>query len=163
MPVTPTLHTRRLMLQPLQLGDAPAIQERFAHWEVVRYLNAVVPWPYPADGALSFLRDVALPAIALGKEWHWTIRLLSQPAELIGSISLMDAVDNNRGFWLAPQWQGLGLMSEACRAVDTYWFQTLGRERMRVPKAAPNVGSRRISERGGMRLVSSTESDFVSG
>ena len=159
----PTLQTPRLVLQPLQLSDAPAIQQRFAHWQVVRYLNAVVPWPYPDDGAQRYVRDVALPAMARGEEWHWTIRLLAQPDELIGSISLMDTIDNNRGFWLAPQWQGQGLMSEACRAVDTYWFQTLGRERMRVPKAAPNVGSRRISERGGMRLVRSTESDFVSG
>lgn len=163
MPITPTLHTQRLVLQPLQLGDAPAIQERFAHWEVVRYLNAAVPWPYPADGALSYLRDVALPAIALGKEWHWTIRLLSQPANLIGSISLMDAVDNNRGFWLAPEYQGKGLMGEACEAVDAFWFQTLNRESMRVPKAAPNTGSRRISERAGMHRVSSEEKDFVSG
>ncbi|WP_409497738.1 GNAT family N-acetyltransferase [Pseudomonas fragi] len=159
----PTLQTPRLMLQPLQLSDAPAIQQRFAHWQVVRYLNAAVPWPYPDDGALSYVRDVALPAMTRGEEWHWTLRLLSQPGQLIGSISLMDAVDNNRGFWLAPQWQGQGLMSEACEVIDAYWFQTLGRAVMRVPKAAPNTGSRRISERGGMRLVSSEESDFVSG
>ena len=68
------------------------------------------------------------------EEWHWTIRLSAQPDELIGSISLMDAVDNNRGFWLAPQWQGQGLMSEACEVVDAYWFQTLRRACMRVPK-----------------------------
>lgn len=159
----PTLQTRRLLLQPLQLSDAPAIQQRFAHWEVVRYLNALVPWPYPADGALGYLRDVALPAVARGEEWHWTIRLLSQPDELIGSIRLMDTVDNNRGFWLAPQWQGQGLMSEACGTVDAFWFETLGRERMRVPKASPNVASRRISERAGMQWVSSEEKDFVSG
>jgi len=41
----PTLQTRRLLLQPLQLSDAPAIQQHFAHWEVVRYLNALVPCP----------------------------------------------------------------------------------------------------------------------
>lgn len=109
--------------QPLQLSDAPAIQQRFAHWQVVRYLNAVVPWPYPDDGAQRYVRDVALPAMARGEEWHWTIRLLAQPDELIGSISLMDAVNNNRGFWLAPQWQGQGLMSEACEVVDAYWFR----------------------------------------
>ena len=163
MQALPTLHTPRLVLQPLSLADADAIQQRFPHWEVVRYLNDVVPWPYPEDGALSYLRDVALPAMARGEEWHWTLRLLARPDEVIGSISLMDAVDNNRGFWLAPQWQGQGLMSEACEVVDAYWFQSLRRACMRVPKAAPNTGSRRISERGGMRLISSEEKDFVSG
>ena len=163
MQAPPTLLTRQLLLQPLTLGDAEAIQERFAHWEVVRYLNAAVPWPYPDDGALSYVRDVALPAMARGTEWHWTIRLRSRPDDVIGSVSLMDQVDNHRGFWLSPPWQGQGLMSEVCEVVDSFWFETLGRPLMRVPKAAPNVGSRRISERGGMSLVSSEESDFVSG
>jgi hypothetical protein len=49
----------------LQLSDAEAIQQLF-HWEVVRYLNALVPWPYPQDGALRYLRDICLPAIAAG-------------------------------------------------------------------------------------------------
>ena len=50
---TPALCTERLLLRPLELADADAIQQLFPQWEVVRYLNALVPWPYPADGALS--------------------------------------------------------------------------------------------------------------
>jgi RimJ/RimL family protein N-acetyltransferase len=163
MEETPTLYTERLILRPLQLVDAEAIQQQFAHWQVVRYLNAAVPWPYPEDGALSYLRDIALPAIARGEEWHWTIRLQSAPEQLLGNISLMDQADNQRGFWLAPAAQGQGLMTEACAAVTRYWFETLGRPLMRVPKAAPNIGSRRISERTGMRLIGTDEDDFVGG
>lgn len=160
---TPALATERLLLRPLERADAQAIQQLFPQWEVVRYLNAQVPWPYPADGALRFLQDIALPAMARGEEWHWTIRLHSAPEQLIGSISLMLEADNNRGFWLAPQWQGHGYMSEACQVVDEYWFEVLEQPLMRVPKAAPNQGSRRISERGGMRLIRSESGAFVSG
>ncbi|WJK07097.1 GNAT family N-acetyltransferase [Pseudomonas fluorescens] len=160
---TPTLYTERLILRPLELADAEAIQQQFAHWEVVRYLNALVPWPYPDDGALTYLRDIALPAIAAGKEWHWTIRLKSAPEQLIGNISLMDEPDNHRGFWLAPAWQGQGLMTEASEAVTRYWFETLDQPLMRVPKAAPNLGSRKLSERSGMRLIRADEDDFVGG
>jgi [ribosomal protein S5]-alanine N-acetyltransferase len=163
MEATPTLYTERLILRPLELADAGTIQQQFPHWEVVRYLNALVPWPYPADGALIYLRDIALPAIAAGKEWHWSIRLKSAPEQLIGNVSLMDEQDNNRGFWLGPKWQGQGLMTEACAAVTEYWFETLGRPVMRVPKAAPNIGSRKLSERTSMRLIRSDEGDFVSG
>ncbi|PTT94866.1 GNAT family N-acetyltransferase, partial [Pseudomonas sp. HMWF005] len=53
---TPTLYTERLILRPLQLEDAEAVQRQFPHWEVVRYLNVAVPWPYPENGALSYLR-----------------------------------------------------------------------------------------------------------
>ncbi|MDR6609399.1 GNAT family N-acetyltransferase [Pseudomonas synxantha] len=160
---TPTLYTERLILRPLELADADAIQQHFPHWEVVRYLNALVPWPYPADGALTYLRDNALPAIARGEEWHWSIRLKSAPEQLIGNISLMSEQDNNRGFWLGPKWQGQGLMTEASAAVTEYWFNTLGRIVLRVPKAVPNIGSRRLSERTGMRLIRTDEGSFVSG
>ncbi|VVP96083.1 GNAT family N-acetyltransferase [Pseudomonas fluorescens] len=159
----PTFYTERLILRPLELADAEAIQQRFPHWEVVRYLNALVPWPYPVDGALTYLRDIALPAVAAGKEWHWSIRLKSAPDQLIGNISLMDEQDNNRGFWLAPQWQGQGLMSEASAAVTQYWFEKLSRSVLRVPKAVPNIGSRKLSQRTGMRLIGTDEGDFVSG
>jgi RimJ/RimL family protein N-acetyltransferase len=159
----PTLYTERLILRPLQLADAEAVQREFPHWDVVRYLNAAVPWPYPEDGALAYLRDIALPAVAAGKEWPWTIRLKSAPELLIGKISLMDQADNHRGFWLAPAWQGQGLMTEACAVVTDYWFNVLQRPVMRVPKAAPNLGSRKLSERAGMRLIRTDEGDFVGG
>ncbi|WP_392888215.1 GNAT family N-acetyltransferase [Pseudomonas migulae] len=163
MDAIPTLYTERLILRPLELADAEGIQQQFPHWEVVQYLNALVPWPYPADGALTYLRDHALPAMAAGKEWHWSIRLKSAPEQLIGNVSLMDEQDNHRGFWLGPPWQGLGLMSEASAAVTAYWFETLDRTVLRVPKAAPNIGSRKLSERTGMRLIRTDEDDFVGG
>lgn len=159
----PTLYTERLILKPLELADAQAIQQQFAQWDVVRYLNALVPWPYPPDGALVYLRDIALPAIARGEEWHWSIRLKSAPEQLIGNISLMDEQDNNRGFWLGPAWQGQGLMAQASAEVTRYWFQDLGRELMRVPKASPNLASRRLSERSGMHLIRVDEGNFVGG
>jgi RimJ/RimL family protein N-acetyltransferase len=52
---TPTLYTERLILRPLQLADADAVQQLFPHCDVVRYLNAAVPWPYPEDGAEHWL------------------------------------------------------------------------------------------------------------
>jgi ribosomal-protein-alanine N-acetyltransferase len=159
----PTLKTPRLILQPLELNDAKQIQEIFPRWEIVRFLASHIPWPYPADGALTYIRDKALSAMDQGAEWHWSLRPESEPRRLIGVISLMDQPDNNRGFWLDPAWQGRGLMTEACGAVTDYWFDVLKRPVLRAPKAAVNVRSRRLSERGGMRLIKTVEYDYVSG
>ncbi|WP_068825382.1 GNAT family N-acetyltransferase [Pseudomonas sp. BMS12] len=159
----PTFSTTPLLLRPLELADAPAIQRVFAQWEIVRYLTSQIPWPYPADGALTFLRDFALPAMARGTEWHWTIRPRGEPECLIGMLSLREEAGNNRGFWLAPQWQGQGLMQEACTVATDYWFETLDKPLLQAPKALPNIVSRRISERSGMRLVATRESDYVAG
>jgi RimJ/RimL family protein N-acetyltransferase len=159
----PALTTRRLILRPLELADAEAIQALFPHWEIVKFLSAQIPWPYPEDGAITFLRDVALPAMRDGTEWHWSIRRKQQPTDLIGVISLMDKPDDNRGFWLSPEWQGQGLMAEASAAVTDFWFDVLSREVLRVPKAVQNSASRRISMRTGMRVVWTGERDYVCG
>jgi RimJ/RimL family protein N-acetyltransferase len=157
------LVTPRLILRPLQLADADQVQLLFPHWEIVRLLSNVVPWPYPSDGAYRFYRDVALPAISRGEQWHWTLRLKTNPERLIGSISLMKGEDGNRGFWMGLPWQGQGLMTEAAERVTDYWFNTLGFVILRAPKAIANQASRRISQKNGMRLVRTEERDFVAG
>jgi [ribosomal protein S5]-alanine N-acetyltransferase len=157
------LETDRLRLDPLALEDASEAQLLFPHWEIVQYLTTEVPWPYPPDGAYIFYRDVALPAMARGWAWHWTVRLRQAPDRMIGSISLKLGEVENRGFWLGLPWQGQGLMTEACEAATDFWFHSLGFPVMRVAKAIANTSSRRISEKSGMRLVASGMRDFVSG
>ncbi len=161
--MTPTLTTSRLLLPPLELDDAPQIQLLFPHWEIVRYLAAQVPWPYPADGAFRHIRDMALPAVERGEAWHWTLRLKSNPDQIIGSIDLRKKENDNRGFWLGLAWQRQGLMTEACEAVTDFWFDTINFPVLRAPKAVPNVASRRMSEKQGMRLVAREDRDYVSG
>src|SRR6516162_251264 len=111
------METPRLWLRPLEPADAEQIQALFPHWEVVRYLEARVPWPYPPDGALTFIRDRASPAMERGEQWHWTLRLKSAPGQIVGVVSLMSGPENNRGFWLGTPWHGQGLMTETCERV----------------------------------------------
>jgi RimJ/RimL family protein N-acetyltransferase len=157
------LQTERLILRPLELSDAAAIQRLFPRWEVVRWLSSVVPWPYPADGALTYVRDQALPATERGEAWHWTIRLKATPQEMVGLIALVRGESENRGFWIVPELRGRGLMTEAAERVTAFWFDELGMTVLRVPKALGNVGSRRISEKQGMRMVGLEERNYVSG
>jgi len=159
----PELQTERLLLLPLSLDDAPAIQAVFPQWEVVRQMNAAIPWPYPADGAETFLREVALPQVERGEGWNWSIRPRDEPARLIGLITLVKSETDNRGFWLDPDYWGRGLMTEAANRVTSFWFEELGMPLLRVPKASANIASRRISVKQGMRVVGETEKDYVEG
>ena len=159
----PTLQTPRLTLRRLELADAEQVQTLFPKWEIVRYLTAQVPWPYPKDGAFQFYRDIALPAMERGDAWHWMLTFKNAPGQVIGSIGLMKNQDANRGFWLGLPWQRRGLMTEACKAVTDYWFNTLKFPVLRVPKAIANTASRRISEREGMRVVAVEERNYVCG
>ena len=161
--MTPHLETSRLWLRPLKLADAEQVQLIFPQWEIVRYLTKQVPWPYPGDGALAYYRDVALPAVERGDEWHWTLRLKTDPEQIIGSIALMKGNSQNRGFWLGLPWQRQGLMTEACEVVTDYWFNVLHFKVLRAPKAVLNVASRRMSEKSGMRIVDRSIKEYVSG
>ena len=78
-------------------------------------------------------------------------------------ISLTEDSENNRGFWIDPAWQGRGFATEASEAVTDFWFDQLGKETLRVPKAVGNVPSRRISERQGMRVIRTLKLPLVSG
>lgn len=157
------LETERLILRPLQLEDAARTQRLFPHWEIVKHLNAKVPWPFPEDGALTYYRDSALPAMERGDEWHWTLRLKQSPENHIGSICLVKGKEVNRGFWLGLTWHGQGLMTEAVIAVNDFWFDVLGFDVLRVPKAVGNTTSRRISEKTGMRVIKTHQAEYVSG
>jgi RimJ/RimL family protein N-acetyltransferase len=161
--MTPVLETPRLVLNPLQLSDADQIQDLFPHWEIVRYLSNVVPWPYPADGARVWCRDSALPATARGEQWHWTIRRKGAASQLIGCIGLMTTANDNRGFWIGLPWQRQGFAWEASNVVTDYWFHDLGFQKLRAPKAIANTGSRRISEKSGMRVVATETRHYVAG
>lgn len=157
------LTTERLFLRPLDLSDADQAQRLFPTWEIVKYLNARVPWPFPADGVLSFYRDVSFPAMERGDEWHWTLRLKNAPDELIGAVSLHRSDQFNRGFWLGQPWQGKGLMTEAVCATNDFWFDVWGFDALRAHKAAENIASRRISEKTGMRILARCESEYLCG
>lgn len=147
----------------MELADHRAIQRKFPNWEVVKLLAAGVPWPCPADGALSYIRDVTLPAVERGEEWAWTIRRKAEPDELIGAVSLFAKDGENRGYWLHPDWQGQGLMLEACKTTSAFWFEQLRRSVPREYKAVENEGSRHLSERQHMRLIWRGERNFVAG
>jgi [ribosomal protein S5]-alanine N-acetyltransferase len=161
--VTPTLETERLILRPIELADAEQLQKIFPQWEIVKHLANKVPWPYPSDGALTYIRDVVLPAVERGESWMWTLRLQINPGQIIGAIDLGIGETDNRGFWLAPEWHGQGLMTEASDAATEFWFNTLKFTVLRSPKAIANEASRRISIRQGMRVVKTEDRDYVCG
>lgn len=165
LPPTPVLETERLVLRPLVPADAPVIQRRFPRWEIVRYLNPRVPWPYPADGASRFI-ELCQGEMARGEKHHWAIRLKDGPDEPVGSINLWPDDGQSRdmrGFWLDPEHQGRGLTTEAADRVTDYAFNDLGWPHLWVSNAEANLASARIKEKQGARLIAIEPFRFVEG
>ncbi|MFT4022031.1 MAG: GNAT family N-acetyltransferase, partial [Acinetobacter sp.] len=107
--------------------------------------------------------NIALPASENGTAWFWTIRRKAEPDLIIGMIRLSDKQDKNRGFWLIPKWQGNGYMTEASTVITDFWFNTLNRNVLRVPKAKINFASKKISQNTGMRLIKTGKEQYIEG
>jgi ribosomal-protein-alanine N-acetyltransferase len=166
LPATPVLHSARLTLRPIRLEDGPAMQRRFPQWEVVRYLNARTPWPYPADGGAAHAR-LCVERTAARKDFTWAITLKGGGDDLIGLISLRpdDGISREqRGFWIDPEFWGQGLMTEAAELVTEYAFVELGWPHLWLDNAEANTGSHRIKEKQGARIVERIpDAPWVSG
>ncbi len=165
MSLTPVLHTERLTLRPCRLEDTPVIQRRFNHWDVVKYLAAQVPWPYPDDGAATNMVET-LAEMAAGKKMMWAITLKGAQDELIGRIDLWpdDGISRTqRGFWIDPEFWGQGLMTEAAERVTEYAFTELGWRHLWLRNGEANQASYRVKEKQGARVVDRVPSKFVCG
>lgn len=165
LPPTPTLETDRLVLRPVREDDAPAIQRQFAVWEVVKYLSAQVPWPYPENGAATYVAK-CLEDHACRVKFHWAITLKAGDDEAIGVIDLWPFDGEKRtmrGFWLARAFWGQGLMTEAAERVTAYAFEDLDWPFLYLSNAEPNRGSHGVKERQGAELVDVTTAAYVSG
>jgi [ribosomal protein S5]-alanine N-acetyltransferase len=148
MNTTPTFTTNRLILKLPSLEHAADLQNYINDWEVARNFSKGFPWPYPADGAVVFLRDVALPN--QGKtRWTWGIFLKEQPEHLIGIVEIFrdPKIKWNRGFWLARKFWNKGYVSEAVVPVLDFAFNQLGFERMLFANAKANIGSSKIKSK----------------
>jgi RimJ/RimL family protein N-acetyltransferase len=153
---TPTLQTSRLILRPIALSDAPAVQRYFNNWNIIQHLASVVPWPYPDDGAETFIR-LQLGKIAAGEEiYNWVLTLRPGDGEAIGNIHFRpwsDSPKGNRGFWLAESYWKQGLMTEAVASVNDFAFHTLDVESFYVCNAATNEASRRVKQKTGAEFA----------
>ena len=161
----PTLVTERLILRAPRLEDAAAIQQHFPHWDIVKYLSRVVPWPYPENGAEDFLKNVVMPGIEKGDSVYWVITLKNSKTDAaIGSIDirLKGGEHGHRGFWLALPYHRQGLMSEAIATVNDYVFDVLKMDHLIVKNAKENKGSRRVKEKtGAVFLRDEADSNYL--
>lgn len=151
---TPVLETERLILRPVTMGDAPSLQKHFNNWNIIRRIGVNAPWPYPDDGAESFLK-MQQEFIREGKVFLWTINLKNTPNEAIGLIEFRfrEEMDDNRGFWLSEDHWGHGYMSEAVEATQDWIFFELGKDKVIAKNAFDNVASRRVKEKTGARHI----------
>jgi ribosomal-protein-serine acetyltransferase len=137
-------------LTTVELRDT---EELFALTDASRnYLREWLPW---LDGVTSPENTCAFIQSALDQQaqnngFQCCIHFEGKIAGVIG----FHRIDwNNRkteiGYWLAPQFQGRGIMTNCCRALVEHAFSKLALNRVEIHVAMGNTKSRAIPERLG--------------
>ncbi len=139
--------TKRLLLRPGWIEDAPELAAAIADERIVRNL-ATAPWPYALEHAEDFL---SRPADLRHPNFLITDRI-EQPGRIIGLIGFHDCGGEPEiGYGLVPDRWGEGLAVEAGRAAIDAVRVGLGYRRIVSGHFIDNPRSGRVLDRLGFR------------
>jgi RimJ/RimL family protein N-acetyltransferase len=148
----PILETARLRLRRPDAGDIASIVAIAGDWDVARRLSRV-PHPY-AETDFRFFLDTIVPT-----EWTWAITFRAS-GELIGMTGLTPQPAHDvaeLGYYVArPHW-GIGIATEAARAVVEYGLRVAGLARLTSGHFLDNPASGRVLRKLGFVEVGRTE------
>ncbi len=140
----------------------PHIQRYVDDFEIIKFLGTA-PWPYPKDGAKTFISDMLEKGVS-EEIYIWTIRLKNDATEAIGIMDYrFDGWPDNRGFWIGKPFHGQGLMSEAVIRTQDFIFLNISKDKIIVRNAVSNVASRTLKEKFGARLLGVSSETYHSG
>ena len=144
-----TITTQRLLLRPLQEGDAEALVRGLNNFNVAKW-TARVPFPYGVMDARNFIALCANPE-------DCTLRLcITFRGDLIGVISCEqthDGIAAELGYWLAePHW-GKGFGKEAAQAIAAHAFGQIRHDLLVAGYREGNEASRRILDGLGFEMT----------
>lgn len=146
------IETPRLLLRRFSAGDA---DDMFANWANDPVVTRFLLWDAHAD--ISVTRAILAQweaAYADPRTYHWAI-VLKETGEPIGTISLMHFDEQNQkaaaGYCIGRRWWGMGIMTEALRAVLGFAFETVGLNRVEANHDVQNPASGDVMRKAGMQ------------
>ncbi|MGQ4506096.1 GNAT family N-acetyltransferase [Dermabacteraceae bacterium P13103] len=156
MPAPKTLETDRLLLRPWSESDAEQLYQHASHPETGRGAG----WPAHTSVAESrqIIRDILIPDRS-----HALV--LKETGLLVGSATLKshrisnltDRADEcELGYWVATDYWGLGIATEAGNALLTHAFTDLGMCAVWCHSFLWNTRSQRVQEKLGFAPHSET-------
>lgn len=152
MKVNYELNTERLTLRPLQVTDAPLAWPYLANKEISKDMS----WDAHKDisETIAFLQRVEEEFVK-GKSISWGI---FQNNKFCGIFSIISILRTHRSlvydraelaYWLGPEFQGKGIMTEAGLKIIAFAFETLKLHKIIVGHHMKNKASQHLIERLG--------------
>ena len=148
----PVIETGRLRLRPHKMGDADALAQSLADFQITRML-ARVPLPYDRQDAIDWLNSIVGKA---GSDWY--LAITDESDVHLGTISV--ELRHGRfhlGYWLNRSFWGRGYMTEAVSAVVERFLRRMPGARLHSGVFADNGASLRVQEKLGFVVTGTSE------
>jgi len=149
-PGSGSLVTKRLVLRPFRLSDGPLVEAFAGDFDVARMLTSV-PHPYPAGEAQRWIEGHEAGRAA-GRDFPFAIE---KDGAFAGCAALDRETDGrfHLGYWVAKPLWGMGVATEAARAVAAFAFDELGVPEVKSGHFTDNHASGRVMTKLGFRYV----------
>lgn len=152
VPGQPVLKTGRLLLRPLEPGDAAEVQRLAGHAAVASTTRSI-PHPYPDGAAEAF---IALTRANAQQGLGYTYAVVDRASgQLTGCVGLrLDPPDRRAelGYWIGVPYWGRGVATEAATAILRFAFapEHLDLNRVFATALTRNPASSRVMEKIGL-------------
>ena len=153
------LRTERLLLRPLERGDAAALTRLVNDYSVAGNL-ARVPFPYREGLAEEWIAS-SLAQIEAGTAWHLAI---TRDDKLVGCVGLSlkrDALPE-LGYWVGRKFWGQGIAREAAAALLDWAERRHGLREFRASALSDNAASHAVLRRLGFTEAGTAQEPFLS-
>ncbi len=147
----PAIETKRLILRPHNLDDAPELQRLIGDRDIA-FTTTNIPHPYE-DGMAEEWIQARQEKFEKGEKAEFAIVHRAQ-GRLIGGVGLSIDMQNESteiGYWIGKPYWGQGYCTEAARAVLEYGFEVLGLNRVHSRHFTRNPASGRVMQKIGMK------------
>ncbi|WP_112244144.1 GNAT family N-acetyltransferase [Kribbella monticola] len=161
----PVLETSRIRLREWRADEVDRISSARTNQATAHFLP-FIPQPFSVEDARWWLKDMAEQA-ATGRRLNWCIADASTDLGL-GNLTLFNLDshgDGEIGYWMHPDAQGRGVMTEALRCLTSWYFAApadggFGGTRLVIRTAATNKAARKVAESAAFRHVGTERQAF---
>jgi len=149
---TVNIETTRLLLRRFMKDDAVSI---FRNWARDPEVSKHLTWePHLNIETTEKILEMWLDQYDSSEVYNWAI-VSKDTRQPIGSVSVVNLSNESRkcelGYCLGRKYWGLGLMTEAVKAVMEYLFNTVGFNRIQAYHHIDNPASGRVMVKSGMK------------
>lgn len=142
----------RFELRKWKLEDVSDVAYYANNEKVAANLRNVFPYPYTLQDAEDYVRSCVE-----NSEERQICRAIVVDGRVAGSIGIFCGTDvyektGELGYWLAEDFWGKGIMTEAAKQICREAFEKFDIVRIYAEPYAYNTGSRRVLEKAGFEL-----------